>query len=57
MVANNDWWLEVSALDVLVPYWAEVSLRSAERALHETLGLGQPPWLNRTYYEQVVLRI
>jgi len=57
MIANNDWWLEESTVDLMPPYWAEVSLRSAERALHECLGLPKPSWLDQTYYTKSVLRI
>ena len=57
MVANNDWWLEESRIDRIAPYWAEVSLRSAERALHDQVGLGRPPWLDSSYYQHSVLRI
>ena len=57
MVANNDWWLEESTVDLIAPYWAEVSLRSAERALHDQLGLDRPTWLDTTYWEKSVLGI
>ena len=30
LVANNDWWLEESKVDLIAPYWAEVGLRVAE---------------------------
>ena len=31
------------------PYWAEVSLRVAERVLHDHLGLQPPAWLDAKY--------
>ena len=57
LVANNDWWLEESSLDLIAPYWAEVGLRVAERALHELLGAPRPAWLDAGYYERSVLGI
>ena len=56
-VANNDWWLEESSVDLIAPYWAEVSLRVAERVLHDQLGLARPAWLNAAYYRKSVLGI
>ena len=41
-VANNDWWLEEASVDLIAPYWAEVSLRVAERVLHDHLQLARP---------------
>ena len=57
LVANNDWWLEESSVDLIAPYWAEVSLRSAERALQEVLALGRPSWLDRAYFRKSVMHI
>lgn len=54
-LANNDWWLEEPSVDLMPPYWAEVSLRTAERVLHDYVGLQKPPWLNETYYRHSVL--
>mmetsp|Transcript_79715 Transcript_79715/g.141123 ORF Transcript_79715/g.141123 Transcript_79715/m.141123 type:complete len:487 (+) Transcript_79715:62-1522(+) len=54
-LANNDWWLEQSGIDLMPPYWAEVSLRTAERVLHDHMGLSPPRWLNSTYFHRSVL--
>lgn len=54
-LANNDLWLEEPIVDLMPPYWAEVSLRTAERVLHDHMGLKRPPWLNQTYYRRSVL--
>jgi hypothetical protein len=54
-IANNDWWLEESSLDLMPPYWAEVSLRTAERVLHDHMGLDPPSWLNKTYFQRSIL--
>ena len=56
-VANNDWWLEESKLDLIAPYWAEVSLRVAERVLHDYVGLAPPSWLDAEYFRKSVMRI
>jgi hypothetical protein len=50
-------WLEESSVDLIAPYWAEVSLRVAERILHDHAGLPPPPWLNATYFKKSVLGI
>ena len=39
------------------PYWSEVSLRVAERVLHDAVGLARPAWLNASYYEAKILGI
>lgn len=54
-LANNDWWLEEPSVDLMPPYWAEVSLRTAERVLHDHMGLQRPAWLNQTYYRHSIL--
>lgn len=54
-IANNDWWLEQSKVDLMPPYWAEVSLRTAERVLHDNFGLSRPRWLNESYFNHSVL--
>ena len=56
-IANNDWWLEESEVDLIAPYWAEVSLRVAERVLHDHVGLPQPGWLDARYFRRSVLGI
>ena len=57
LVANNDWWLEESKLDLVAPYWAEVGLRVAERVLHDHMGMAKPAWLDEAYFESNVLGI
>ena len=56
-VANNDWWLEEASVDLIAPYWAEVSLRVAERILHDNVGLPPPAWLDKQYFNKSVLGI
>ena len=57
LVANNDWWLEESKVDLIAPYWAEVGLRVAERVLHDHMGMAKPAWLDEQYFESSVLGI
>lgn len=56
-IANNDWWLEEATVDLIAPYWAEVSLRVAERVLHDHVGLGPPAWLDAEYFRKSVMGI
>ena len=44
-------------LDLIAPYWAEVSLRVAERVLHDYAGLGPPSWLDAEYFRKSVMGI
>ena len=56
-IANNDWWLEEATVDLIAPYWAEVSLRVAERVLHDHVGLSPPAWLDAEYFRKSVMGI
>lgn len=54
-IANNDWWLQDLDVDVMPPYWAEVSLRTAERILGQYFSINRPGWLDSEYYLRKVL--
>ena len=57
LVANNDWWLEESKVDLIAPYWAEVGLRVAERVLHDHMGMAKPAWLAKAWYDANVMEV
>ena len=51
-IANNDFtWTGFEGVPCC---WAEQTLKSAERTLHNFWALSKPAWLNSTYYAQVI---
>lgn len=51
-IANNDYaWTGFHDVPCC---WAEQSLRSVERTLHTSWGLGRPTWLDSAYWQQVI---
>eukprot|EP00966_Prymnesium_polylepis_P171444 3963653-Prymnesium_polylepis.2 len=58
-VANNDFWIgdEFAYAGRSGYWWAETTLKQAERILHEHVGLPRPEWLDRRYHATQIAKI